>query len=346
MSFVTQEDIVSLGTNLVKHIWDEALGIQFKNNFPVLTYEEAMDSYGTDKPDLRFKMNLLNFNSYILESEFNAFKTVLDNQGIIKAIICPNAHNYSRKVIDELTDYLKTYYSAKGLAWFKVKNNKLDGGIGKFFNESIQNKIISENQISDNSIVFLIGDQKHIVLQAMGALRLKLADREGLISKDTWAPLWVVDFPLFEKDGDRYTSLHHPFTRPNPDDIHLLNSKPEAVRSLAYDIVMNGYELGGGSIRIHDSKTQKNIFDILGISNQEANEKFGFLMNAFKYGAPPHGGMAFGFDRIVMLLAGSNQIRDVIAFPKTTSATSLMDDSPSNVDKGQLDELGLDIKSN
>jgi len=346
MSFVTQEDILSLGTSLVKHIWAEALGVQFKNNFPILTYQEAMDNYGTDKPDLRFEMSLLNFDKYILESDFNAFKTVLDNQGIIKAIICPNADNYSRKVIDELTDYMKTYYGAKGLAWFKIKDNKLDGGIGKFFNKSIQNKIISENNIVDNSIVFLIGDQRRIALQAMGALRLKLADREGLISEDTWAPLWVVDFPLFEKDEDRYISLHHPFTCPNPEDIHLLNSKPEVVRSLAYDVVMNGYELGGGSIRIHDSETQKNIFDILGISSKEANEKFGFLMNAFKYGAPPHGGMAFGFDRIVMLLAGSNQIRDVIAFPKTTSATSLMDNSPSNVGQEQLDELGLDIKSN
>ena len=241
---------------------------------------------------------------------------------------------------------MKTYYGAKGLAWFKVQDNRLDGGIGKFFNESVQNKIILENQITNNSIVFLIGDQKRIVLQAMGALRLKLADKENLISENTWAPLWVVDFPLFKKDGDRYMSLHHPFTCPNPDDMHLLNSNPETVRSLAYDIVMNGYELGGGSIRIYNSETQKNIFNILGISNEEANEKFGFLMNAFKYGAPPHGGMAFGFDRIVMLLAGSNQIRDVIAFPKTTSATSLMDDSPSNVDKVQLDELGLDIKSN
>jgi len=189
----------------------------------------------------------------------------------------------------------------------------------------------------------MIGDSTKIALQALGALRLKLAEKEKLIKSD-WAPLWVVDFPLFEKDKDRFISLHHPFTSPNFDDLDLLNKTPHKVRSLAYDIVMNGYELGGGSIRIHDSDLQKNIFSILGISDEEANEKFGFLMKAFKYGAPPHGGMAFGFDRIVMLLAGSNQIRDVIAFPKTTSATSLMDNSPSNVDNIQLDELGLSIK--
>ena len=223
-------------------------------------------------------------------------------------------------------------------------DNKFDGGIGRFFDETNQAMIIKECKVNNNSIVFMVGDSKKITLQALGALRLKLAEKENLINKD-WAPLWVVDFPLFEKDQDRFIPLHHPFTCPNNDDIHLLNETPEKVRSLAYDIVMNGYELGGGSIRIHDSDLQKNIFNILGISNEEANEKFGFLMQAFKYGAPPHGGMAFGFDRIVMLLAGSNQIRDVIAFPKTTSATSLMDNSPSYVDDIQLDELGLNIKT-
>jgi aspartyl-tRNA synthetase len=310
-----------------------------------MTYEDAMNNYGSDKPDIRFDMKLLDFGKYILESDFNTFKTVIDSGGIIKAIICPNAKTYSRKVIDELTEYLKSYYNVKGLAWFKVNEEGFDGGIGKFFNSGTQKKIIKDHEISNNSIIFLIGDNKKKTLQSMGALRLKLGTQENLIDANVWAPLWVVDFPLFEKDKNKYFSLHHPFTSPNPDDLHLLNSQPEKVRSLAYDIVMNGYELGGGSIRIHSSKVQKNIFDILGISDDDANEKFGFLMDAFKYGAPPHGGMAFGFDRIVMLLAGSNQIRDVIAFPKTTSATSLMDNSPSKQDKTQLDELGLDIKS-
>ena len=346
MSFINQDDIISLGTNLVKHIWDDILGVKLSSEFPVMTYDDAMNNYGSDKPDIRFDMKLLDFNHHILDSEFNTFKTIINNKGIIKAIVCPNSDNYSRKIIDELTEYVKTYYDVKGLAWFKVNENGFDGGISKFFSSNIQDKIIKDFNIPTNSIVFLIGDNKKKTLQAMGALRLKLGAKENLIDANIWAPLWVVDFPLFEKDKNRYFSLHHPFTAPNPDDLDLLNSKPDKVRSLAYDIVMNGYELGGGSIRIHTSQIQKNIFDILGISDDEANEKFGFLMNAFKYGAPPHGGMAFGFDRIVMLLAGSNQIRDVIAFPKTTSATSLMDNSPSNVDKNQLDELGLDIKSN
>ena len=345
MSFVKQDDIISLGSDLVRDIWDNILDVKLDKEFPIMTYEYAMNNYGSDKPDIRFDMKLLDFDKYILDSDFNTFKTVVESGGIIKALVCPNADTYSRKVIDELTDYLKTYYDVKGLAWFKVNEAKFDGGIGKFFNNEIQEKIIKNNNLEDNSIVFLMGDDKKKTLQSMGALRLKLGVKENLIDSNMWAPLWVVDFPLFEKDDNRYFSLHHPFTSPNPDDLHLLNSNPEKVRSLAYDIVMNGYELGGGSIRIHSSEVQKNIFDILGISDDEANEKFGFLMDAFKYGAPPHGGMAFGFDRIVMLLAGSNQIRDVIAFPKTTSATSLMDNSPSNVDKTQLDELGLDIKS-
>ena len=347
MSFINEEDIISLGTNLIKYIWKEILNIDLENKFPVLNYKDAINNYGSDKPDLRFDMKLLDFNSYIQESEFNTFKNIINDGGIVKAIICPNAKNYSRKVIDELTDYMKTYYGAKGLAWFKVNNNKFDGGIGRFFNEIIQEQIINDNNIGDNSIVFLIGDTSKVTLHAMGALRLKLGEREKLIKDNKWAPLWVVDFPLFEKDAkqNKLIPLHHPFTSPKSEDIDLLNNNPEQIRSLAYDIVMNGYELGGGSIRIHDSNTQKKIFDILGILDTEAEEKFGFLMNAFKYGAPPHGGMAFGFDRIVMLLAGSNQIRDVIAFPKTTSATSLMDNSPSNVDDTQLDELGLNIKS-
>ena len=347
MSFITEDDIISLGNRLIKYIWKEILNINLDDQFPVLSYKDAMNNYGSDKPDLRFDMKLLDFNSYIQESDFNTFKDIIKNGGIVKGIICPNSDNYSRKIIDELTDSMKTYYGAKGLAWFKVSNNKFDGGIGRFFNEEVQNKIINDYKVTNNSIIFLIGDTKKITLHAMGALRLKLAEREKLIKENTWAPLWVVDFPLFERDEkqNRLIPLHHPFTSPKSEDMDLLDKNPEGIRSLAYDIVMNGYELGGGSIRIHDSSTQKRIFDLLGISDNEAEEKFGFLMNAFKYGAPPHGGMAFGFDRIVMLLAGSNQIRDVIAFPKTTSATSLMDNSPSNVDDEQLDELGLNIKS-
>ena len=346
MSFIDQEDIIRLGTDLVKHIWKDILDVDLDENFPIMSYEKAMNEYGSDKPDLRFDMKLIDFDCYVQRSSFNTFLKIIDDGGLTKAIVCPNAQNYTRKVIDELTDYLKTYFDVKGLAWFKVNNGQFEGGISKFFDNELQKEIIKDLSLEDSQIIFLMGDNKKRTIQSMGALRLKLGERENLIDKNSWKPLWVVDFPLFEKENDQYFSLHHPFTSPHPNDIELLNSEPENIRSLGYDIIMNGYELGGGSIRIHDREIQKKIFNILGISKDEAKEKFGFLLDAFKYGAPPHGGMAFGFDRIVMLLAGSNQIRDVIAFPKTTSATSLMDNSPSNVDKTQLDELGLDIKSN
>ena len=345
MSFVKQEDVIKLGTGLTSYLWKEILNIDLPKEFPIYSYYEAMNRFGSDKPDIRFGMELQEFSDFVKASNFNAFKAVLESNGIVKALVCPNASHYSRKVIDELTDYLKQYFGAKGLAWMKCVDGKLDGGISKFFDKNVQDDIISSLQVNDNDIIFIVGDKAKVVFNALGALRLKLADRESLIDESSWAPLWVVDFPLVEwnEDANRWDALHHPFTSPNIDDIDMLETSPGEVRSLGYDIVMNGYELGGGSIRIHDKKMQQTIFKILGISDEEADEKFGFLMNAFKYGAPPHGGMAFGFDRIVMLMADSNQIRDVIAFPKTTSAMSLMDKSPSRVDSEQLKELGIEI---
>ena len=347
MSFVDRDDIIGMATKLVRHVWKDSIGVNLPEQFPVISYHEAMERFGSDKPDMRFGLELNDFSDYIEGSEFNTFKDTIKNNGIIKAIVCPNADQYSRKVIDELTDYLKTYFKAKGLAWMKYVDGKIDGGISRFFPDDIKNKIISDLSIDENSIIFIVGDIKDIVYSSLGALRLKLADREKLIEADSWCPLWVVDFPLVEwnEDQNRWDSLHHPFTSPDLKDLDLFDSDPGKINSLGYDIVMNGYELGGGSIRIHDKDLQSKIFDLLGIEKEEAKEKFGFLMNAFKYGAPPHGGIAFGLDRIVMLLAGCNQIRDVIAFPKTTSAMSLMDNSPSNVDSNQLDELGLQIKS-
>ena len=346
MSFVDRDDIMDMATKLVQYIWKDSIGVDLPESFPVISYHDAMERFGSDKPDMRFKMELNDFSKYIEESEFNTFKDTLKSDGIIKAVVCPNASNYSRKVIDELTEYLKTYHNAKGLAWMKYIEGKIDGGISRFFPDEIKEQIASDLSIDDNSIIFIVGDKKELVYSALGALRLKLADRENLIDENLWAPLWVVDFPLvgWNEDQNRWDSLHHPFTSPDLKDIDLFDSSPGEINSMGYDIVMNGYELGGGSIRIHDKDLQSKIFDLLGISKEEASEKFGFLMNAFKYGAPPHGGIAFGLDRIVMLLAGCNQIRDVIAFPKTTSAMSLMDNSPSNVDSHQLDELGLQIK--
>ena len=344
-SFVTQDDIIDLGTNLIKYIWKEVLGVSLPEKFKVMSYKEAMETYGSDKPDLRFDMPLIEFSQYVEKSNFNVFKGTLEDGGRVKAIICPNGDKYSRKVIDELTDYVKEYHHAKGLAWMKNNAGKLEGGISKFFPEDIQSQIIEDLNLVNQDIIFMVGDSKKITLDTLGSLRLKLGKKENLI-QDKWEPLWIVDFPLFDwnEEKERWDSLHHPFTSPNPEDIKLLDTSPGEVRSWGYDIVMNGYELGGGSIRIHNKDMQAKIFELLGLTKSEANEKFGFLMNAFKYGAPPHGGMAFGFDRIVMLLVGSNQIRDVIAFPKTTSAMSLMDESPSNVDSDQLDELGLKLK--
>ena len=345
MSFVDQDDIISMATNLTRYLFKQILNVEFSENFPQLSYSDAMEKFGSDKPDIRFGMELKEMSSYVQLSDFNAFKTVLEKGGRVKGIVCPNGESYSRKVIDELTELMKIYYGAKGLAWLKCKDGKLDGGISKFFPENIQNSMIDELEVNDGDIIFMIGDDASIVWQGLGALRLELAKRENLIDNNQWAPLWVVDFPLVEWNSDeqRWDALHHPFTAPHPDDIELIDSDPANVRSLGYDLVLNGYEIAGGSIRIHKRDLQQKAFSLLGVSDEEAEEKFGFLMNAFRYGAPPHGGIAFGFDRIAMLMSGSQQIRDVIAFPKTTSAMSLMDNSPSNVDEKQLIELGLSI---
>ena len=347
MSFVNQEDILKLGTDLTKRLWQDILGVNLPDEFPVLNYADAMEQYGSDKPDLRFDVKLIELYDYIEKSNFDTFKKIISSNGRVKGVIVSEADKYSRKVIDELTSWLKEQYGVKGLAWMKCIDGKsFDGGISKFFGNDLQQNMINDLDIVKNDILFIVGDTQKIVLSALGALRLKLAKKNDLIDYSRWAPLWVVDFPLFEwnDDHERWDSLHHPFTSPNLEDLDLLESNPAKVRSLGYDIVMNGYEIGGGSIRIYDKSLQSKIFDLLGISQEDAEEKFGFLMNAFKYGAPPHGGMAFGFDRLIMLLVGSTQIRDVIAFPKTTSAMSLMDNSPSNVDENQLNELGLSIK--
>ena len=346
MSFVKEEDVIKLGTDLIGTLFKEVLQVELPETYPILTYQEALDRYGIDRPDIRFGLELQEFGPFVAHSDFNAFRGVLAKGGIVKGIVCPNAKNYSRKVIDSLQSDLQTYHSAKGLAWMKAVDGQLEGGISKFFTQQLQQDIRAKLSIKDGDILFLVADEPKVVYSAMAALRLELAKREQLIDEKAWAPLWVVDFPLVDWNSDekRWDSLHHPFTHPHPNDLDILKSDPGKVRSLAYDLVMNGYELGGGSIRIHDRRLQKQVFSLLGISDDEAEEKFGFLLDAFRYGAPPHGGIAFGFDRVVMLMVGAAQIRDVIAFPKTTSAISLMDGSPSNVAERQLHELGLMLK--
>ena len=343
MSFVNEDDIIKLATKLTRQIFKKVIDIDLPETFPVIKYFDAMESYGTDKPDLRFDMQLKDFKQFSDVSNFNAFK----NSESVKCIIVEGvANKYSRKVIDGLTDFAKQH-RAKGLAWMKVGDSELTGGIAKFFNTNLQKKIITELSLKNNDIIFLIGDIREVVWQALGALRVAIAKRENLIEKNTYKPLWIVDTPMFEWDEEekRYSAMHHPFTSPKLEDLPKLKTDPGAVLSRGYDIVMNGYELGGGSIRIHQQDVQKKVFDLLGILKEEAHKKFGFLLEALKYGAPPHGGIAFGLDRIIMLLAGTDNIRDVIAFPKTTSATSLMDKSPSEVSQKQLDELGIELKN-
>ncbi len=342
MSFVDEDDIMKMATGLTRQIFKEVIDVDLPEPFPVMKYFDAMENYGTDKPDLRFKMPLIDFKEYSDASDFNAFKS----SAAVKCLIIEGvAEKYSRKVIDGLTDFAK-HHGAKGLAWMKVGEGVLAGGIVKFFSDYLQKKIISELKLKNRDIIFLIGDEREVVWQVLGALRVEIAKRENLIDKNTYKPLWINDIPMFEWDEkeQRFLATHHPFTSPKLEYLPKLKTDPMVVLSRGYDFVMNGYELGGGSIRIHQQEVQKQVFDLLGIAKEEAQKKFGFLLKALKYGAPPHGGIAFGLDRIIMLLAGTDNIRDVIAFPKTTSATSLMDESPSKVSQKQLDELGIELK--
>ena len=341
MSFVDEEDIFTNMEGMTQHVFKEVIGEDLPDPFPRLTYAEAMYKYGSDKPDMRFELFLQDVKEFTDKSDFNAFKSA----ECVKAIIVSDGAKYSRKIIDELTEFVKTY-KAKGLAWMKTENGQLTGGISKFIDDSLQKEIIKSSGMNDGDIIFLIGDERSIVEPALGALRVEIARREGLTDPNMYKPVWVTSFPMFKFDEKekRFMAMHHPFTAPRVEDIDKLESDPAAVLSRGYDLTLNGHEIAGGSIRIHSPDIQKKAFSLLGLSLDEAEEKFGFLVEALTYGAPPHGGIAFGFDRLVMLLTGSNNIRDVIAFPKTTSALSLMDGSPDTVSKEQLDELGILFK--
>jgi aspartyl-tRNA synthetase len=341
MSFIDEEDIFAHMEGMTRHVFKSIRGIDLPDPFPRLTYADAMETYGSDKPDLRYGIQLQDVKDFTDASDFNAFKSAEK----VKGIIIEGGAKYSRKNIDELTDFVKKY-KAKGLAWMKGEKGTFIGGISKFFSENLQKTMFEKLSVNDGDILFMIGDDSSIVLNALGHLRVEIAKREALTNKDDFKPVWVTEFPMFEydKDADRFIAMHHPFTAPRESDIEMLDSDPSNTLSRGYDLTLNGYEIAGGSIRIHSPKVQEKVFSLLGLSREEAVEKFGFLVEALTYGAPPHGGIAFGFDRLVMLLAGTENIRDVIAFPKTTSATSLMDESPNNVSTNQLDELGIQIK--
>tara|TARA_B110000116_G_scaffold271150_1_gene291078 strand:+ start:1291 stop:3048 length:1758 start_codon:yes stop_codon:yes gene_type:complete len=342
MSFVDEEIIFKKMEELTNNVFKEVINVELPKNFPRLKWDKAMDIYGSDKPDLRYEMLLQDVKLFTDKSDFNAFKSA----EIVKGLVVLGGAKYSRKVIDDLTDFVKKF-KAKGLAWMKVENENLSGGISKFFNKDLQQDLISALKLKNNDIIFMIGDDKEITQLSLGALRVEIARIEKLTKNDVFKPVWVTDFPMFEFDNDanRYVARHHPFTAPSTNDISELEKNPSSLKSRGYDLTMNGYEIAGGSIRNHKPSFQAKIFELLGMDEKETKERFGFLIEALKFGTPPHGGIAFGFDRLVMLLAGTKNIRDVIAFPKTTSASSLMDESPSPVSNSQLSELNISIIS-
>ena len=347
MSFITQEQIFNIVEELMKLLFKEFWNIELTIPIKRLSYEEAIAIYGSDKPDLRFAIELQKLNNVFSQTEFKVFRDAIDSNGIISGIVAAGCASFSRNQIDGLTNFVKNL-GAKGLIWFKVQENGIDSPTSKFLNEEEKKNLVSELEAKPNDLILVLAGERKSTLNQMGALRLEIAKRLELIKPETPPSLlWVTDFPLFEYDEEtkRFYAMHHPFTSPKTEEINLLEKDPGGIKAQAYDLVLNGNEIAGGSIRIHNSELQSRMFKALGISEEEAQQKFGFLMNAFKFGAPPHGGIAFGFDRMVMLFAGVESIRDTIAFPKTASAMSLMDECPSSVSEDQLKELNLSIKN-
>ncbi|MEI2037153.1 aspartate--tRNA ligase [Staphylococcus aureus] len=346
MSFVDQEDVMQMGEEMLKKVVKEVKGVEINGAFPRMTYKEAMRRYGSDKPDTRFEMELIDVSQLGRDMDFKVFKDTVENDGEIKAIVAKGAaEQYTRKDMDALTEFVNIY-GAKGLAWVKVVEDGLTGPIGRFFEAENVETLLTLTGAEAGDLVMFVADKPNVVAQSLGALRVKLAKELGLIDETKLNFLWVTDWPLLEYDEDakRYVAAHHPFTSPKEADIAKLGTAPEEAEANAYDIVLNGYELGGGSIRIHDGELQEKMFEVLGFTKEQAQEQFGFLLDAFKYGAPPHGGIALGLDRLVMLLTNRTNLRDTIAFPKTASATCLLTNAPDEVSDKQLEELSLRIR--
>jgi aspartyl-tRNA synthetase len=347
-SFLSQEDIMGMMETMMSKLMKEVKGVDIPTAFPRMTYDEAMSRYGSDKPDTRFGLELVDLSEIVKDSGFKVFAAAVANGGQVKAInIKGAAEKYSRKDIDALTEFVAVY-GAKGLAWLKVDAEGLKGPIAKFFSEEDVQALTASLEASEGDLLLFVADKKSVVADSLGALRSKLGKELNLIDQSVFNFLWVTDWPLLEYDEEegRYYAAHHPFTMPFREDLELLDSDPGKVRAQAYDLVLNGYELGGGSLRIFERDIQEKMFSILGFTPEEAKEQFGFLLNAFEYGTPPHGGIALGLDRLVMLLAGSTNLRDTIAFPKTASASCLLTNAPGEVSEAQLKELNLSLNVN
>lgn len=345
MSFVDEEDIWSMTEGLMKEIFKDIKGIDLPE-FKRIPYDTCMERYGSDKPDLRFDMPLYNVSEVFANTEFKVFENCLNEGGIIQAMNVKNgADKFSRKQLDKLQDYVKVY-GAKALANLKLTAEGFAGSVTKVLSDAEKEALRTMLNIEENDIVFFVADKKKVAQSSLGALRVKLGHDLDLINKDAYEFLWVTDFPMFEYDENekRYVAAHHPFTSPNLEDVDKLLSDPAHCYSRAYDLVLNGYELLSGSIRIHDQKLQEKVFEAIGMTLEEAHEKFSWFMDAFQYGTPPHGGVGIGLERLTMILAGTDNIRDVVAFPKTASASDLMAQAPSPVDPAQLKELGIETK--
>ena len=347
MSFVTEDDVMNIGEKLIAKIFKEVKNIDIKLPLQRMKYDEAMERFGSDKPDLRFEMEIKDITNCFKNTEFTIFKNVINEGGIINSIVVKNSSDkYSRKDLDKLTDFVKTY-KASGLAYLKY-NEEVTGSIVKVMTEDEINDVRNTLNLENNDLVLIVSGERKIVKTSLGALRCKLARDLNLINPDDYKLLWVTDFPSFEwsEEEGRFMACHHPFTMPKDEDVDKLLTDKENCYSKAYDIVINGYEAGGGSIRIHDEKVQEKMFEALELTEEDIKNKFGFFVDALKYGCPPHGGFALGLDRLAMLLCKTENIRDVIAFPKTTSATDLMCECPSSVSNIQLKELGIDLRKN
>ena len=343
MSFVEKEDVMNEIEGLAKYVFKNVTGEEANYTFQRMPYAEAMDRFGSDKPDLRFGVELKDLSDIVKNSSFNAFSSTVQNGGLVKSIVAPSANEkFSRKIISEYEEYVKTYFGAKGLAYIKLTADGITSPIAKFLSEDEMKAIIEKTQAKTGDVIFIVADKKKVVVSALGALRLKIGKDLDLINKDDFKFLWVVDFPMFDYDEEeqRYKAEHHPFTSIKAEDLDkFLAGQTEDIRTNTYDLVLNGSEIGGGSIRIFNPKIQSMVFDRLGLSQEEAKAKFGFFLDAFKYGAPPHGGLAFGIDRWLMVMLKEESIRDVIPFPKTNKGQCLMTEAPNTVDEKQLEEL-------